>query len=247
MRHFQHHIGDYAAATAHLSFLEDAAYHRMLRRYYQDERPLPPDIGAVCRLIGCRTLQDRKAAEAVLREFFELRDDGWHQFRADKEINEYKAKAIAGRKGANSRWHGSGVASANSTDMAPTMPTMNHEPLTINQEEEREDNSTSRKPLSADTRGTRLAEDWKPSAEDRAFAADLGLDPDQTADEFRDFWTALPGARGRKLNWSKTFRNRCRELAKPPRYSQPVETWDQRRIRLGLEAIRQATPKNDRH
>ena len=51
MRHFPHHIGDYAAATAHLSFMEDAAYHRLLRRYYQDEKPLPADLAAVQRLV----------------------------------------------------------------------------------------------------------------------------------------------------------------------------------------------------
>lgn len=78
---------------------------------------------------------------------------------------------------------------------------------------EKKDHSASKR--SAE-RGTRLAEDFMISAEDRAFAADLGLDPDLTADEFRDFWTAVPGTRGRKLNWSKTFRNRCRELAKRP-------------------------------
>ncbi len=76
--------------------------------------------------------------------------------------------------------------------------------------------STSRKPRSAEPKGTRLAEDWRPSADDRAFAADLALDPDGVGDEFRDFWTAVPGARGRKLDWSKTFRNRCRELGKRP-------------------------------
>lgn len=65
--------------------------------------------------------------------------------------------------------------------------------------------------------GTRLPDNWKPLPSDRDFAKDLGLDPDLTADEFRDYWTALPGARGRKLDWSKTFRNRCRELAGRPK------------------------------
>lgn len=86
--------------------------------------------------------------------------------------------------------------------------------------ESKKDNSTAKR--GADKRGTRLPEDWKLSAEDRAFAADLGLDPDVTADEFRDYWTALPGARGRKLDWSKTFRNRCREIAGRPKRGGPV-------------------------
>ena len=86
-------------------------------------------------------------------------------------------------------------------------------------EENKKDNSTPQK-RSADTRGTRLPEDWSPSPEDRGFANDLGVDASQTADEFRDYWHAIPGAKGRKLDWSKTFRNRCREIARRPSRAQ---------------------------
>ena len=43
MNYFEHHIGDYAAATAHLSWDEDMAYSRLLRWYYQHEKPLPAE------------------------------------------------------------------------------------------------------------------------------------------------------------------------------------------------------------
>lgn len=62
-------------------------------------------------------------------------------------------------------------------------------------------------------RGTRLAPDWGPSDAERAFAAGLGLDAEQVVAEFRDYWHAVPGQRGRKLDWAATFRNRCRALA----------------------------------
>lgn len=62
-------------------------------------------------------------------------------------------------------------------------------------------------------RGTRLAPDWCPSDAERAFAGVLGLDAEQVAAEFRDYWHAVPGQRGRKLDWAATFRNRCRALA----------------------------------
>lgn len=97
MRHFAHHIGDYAAATAHLSFVEDAAYHRLLRRYYQDEKPLPKEVSAVQRLIGARAKDEREAVVAVLGEFFTLEDDGWHQKRADEVIAEYRERAETAR------------------------------------------------------------------------------------------------------------------------------------------------------
>lgn len=98
MRHFAHHIGDYAAATAHLTFVEDAAYHRLLRRYYQDEKPLPTELVATQRLVGARSREEREAVKNVLEEFFVLGADGWHQVRADREIEVYHAKADAARE-----------------------------------------------------------------------------------------------------------------------------------------------------
>lgn len=97
MRHFAHNIGDYAAATAHLSFIEDAAYHRCLRRYYQDEQALPGDVKQVQRLVGARTKDEREAVANVLAEFFHLEEDGYHQGRADREIAVYHSKAEAAR------------------------------------------------------------------------------------------------------------------------------------------------------
>ena len=103
MRHFAHNIGDYAAATAHLSFIEDAAYHRLLRRYYQDEKPLPTALPDCQRLVGARTKEEREAVRVVLEEFFTLQDDGWHQSRADREIAGYRERAeIARRNGTKS-------------------------------------------------------------------------------------------------------------------------------------------------
>lgn len=93
MNYFEHHIGDYAEATAHLSILEDGAYSRLLRKVYATERPLPVEVERVQRLIGARTDEERAAVETVLQEFFDLRDDGWHQDRCDAAIEAYQAGA----------------------------------------------------------------------------------------------------------------------------------------------------------
>ena len=66
MNYYEHHIGDYAQATAHLSILEDGAYIRCIRKYYADEKPLPADIAAVQRLVGARTREER-LAQRLLR------------------------------------------------------------------------------------------------------------------------------------------------------------------------------------
>ena len=64
-----------------------------------------------------------------------------------------------------------------------------------------------------EARGCRLPDDWQPTPADVAFASDLGLDVSASAAEFRDYWHGVPGAKGRKLDWSGTWRNRCRERA----------------------------------
>lgn len=90
MNYYEHHIGDYAEATAHLSFIEDSAYSRLIRKYYATEKPLPMDQKLVQRLVGARSKEEREAVATVLDEFFNLQDDGWHNTRCDKEIANYK-------------------------------------------------------------------------------------------------------------------------------------------------------------
>jgi uncharacterized protein YdaU (DUF1376 family) len=91
VNYYEHHLGDYAEATAHLSFVEDAAYTRLIRKYYASEKPIPADISAAQRLVGARSKEERAAVETVLHEFFVLRDDGWHQDRCDAEIARFRA------------------------------------------------------------------------------------------------------------------------------------------------------------
>lgn len=105
MNYYEHHLGDYAQATAHLSLLEDAVYSRLIRKYYASEKPIPADVAAVQRLVGARSKEERAAVETVLNEFFELRDDGWHQARCDAEIARYQDKQDKAKRSANARWN----------------------------------------------------------------------------------------------------------------------------------------------
>lgn len=91
MNYFEFHLGDYAEATQHLTFIEDAAYSRLLRKYYATEKALPCNVAAVARLVAARTDEERAAVETVLLEFFELREDGWHNKRCDEDIARYLA------------------------------------------------------------------------------------------------------------------------------------------------------------
>jgi uncharacterized protein YdaU (DUF1376 family) len=104
MNYYEHHIGDYAEATAHLTFIEDATYTRLIRKYYATEKPLPMDVKLVQRLINARSKEEKNSVISVLNEFFTLTDDGWRQERCDHEIARFKDKQIKARRSAEGRW-----------------------------------------------------------------------------------------------------------------------------------------------
>jgi uncharacterized protein YdaU (DUF1376 family) len=117
MNYYEHHIGDFAQATAHLSFVEDAAYSRLIRKYYAEEKPLPADTKAVQRLVGARSREEKEAVATILNEFFVLAADGWHNKRCDSEIVRYQDKQAKAKRSAAARWHkpaegSDGIASA---------------------------------------------------------------------------------------------------------------------------------------
>ena len=104
MNYYEHHLGDYAAATGHLSWDEDMAYRRLISAYYHHERPIPLDLKAACRLVRASSSTQRQAVETVLGEFFVAEDDGWHQKRCDAEIARFKDKQNKARRSAAVRW-----------------------------------------------------------------------------------------------------------------------------------------------
>lgn len=104
MNYVEVHIGDYSAATFHLTPLEDGIYWRLLRCYYRDERPLPADIKTVERMAGARTQAEQDAVATVLRDFFTEGEDGFRQVRCDSEIRRYVEKSAKARASAAASW-----------------------------------------------------------------------------------------------------------------------------------------------
>ena len=101
MNFYPHHIGDYLTATAHLSWIEDCAYRRLLDLYYSREQAIPGDVGQAARLCRATTKDERKAVETVLAEFFTLTDKGWTHTRCEEEI--VKAAEAADRARQNGK------------------------------------------------------------------------------------------------------------------------------------------------
>jgi hypothetical protein len=78
-------------------------------------------------------------------------------------------------------------------------------------------------------RGARLPDGWKPSDSVRKWAASEfpKLNLGRALAEFVDYWRAIPGQRGCKLDWDATFRNRLRVLGdKPPPRSHSGDGYD---------------------
>ncbi len=95
--------GDYMRDTGHLSLTEDGAYNRLLDHYYATGRAIPPGPDAACRICRASTPDERTAVEAVLGQFFTLEKDGYHNARADAEIDtrneRHDALSEAGKRG----------------------------------------------------------------------------------------------------------------------------------------------------
>jgi len=121
MNFYDFHIGDYARRTGHLEPLEDLAYRRMLDLYYTREAPLPADPSEVARLIRMRNQVD--AVGAVLREFFELMDDGWRHGHCDEVIEAANEKRAKAKASADKRWHSDGNANGMRPHDERTAPT----------------------------------------------------------------------------------------------------------------------------
>jgi len=126
MHYYQFNIGDYRAATAHLSNEEDLAYRRLLDMYYDTENQIPLDTQWVAK----RLRLDTKVVKVVLQDMFKLTETGWHHGRCELIIEQYHAMAEKNR--ANGRLGGR-KKNPVATDSQPiAKATINDKLITIN-------------------------------------------------------------------------------------------------------------------
>lgn len=204
MHSFMFHLGDYYAHTAHLSPLEDLAYRRLIDHYYLHQKPLVGSPAQLARSIRMREYVDE--VTQVLSEFFQESIEGdsdltsvWRSKRCDAEIDRYQKMADGGKKGATKRWgsHSPPIATPSPPHQPPNA---NHKPLTINQEP----STTTRR----SSRGTRLSIDTLPDEWEVFCRKDRpDLIPSNVFEMFRDYWIAVPGAKGSKADWFATWKN----------------------------------------
>jgi uncharacterized protein YdaU (DUF1376 family) len=132
MHYFQFNIGDYRAATAHLSNEEDLAYRRLLDMYYDIESKIPLDTQWVARRIRI----EPAVVCDVLNDMFIKQEDGWFHARCDDVIKQYHAMAEKNR--ANGRLGGRKKNPVGIDSQPIAKATINDKPITINNKPIRE-------------------------------------------------------------------------------------------------------------
>jgi len=122
MNFYAHHIGDYRAATQHLTWEQHAAYRAMMDLYYLTERPLPLDRKRIYVLTLCQTPKHRQAVDSVLVEFFIETTEGYRHKRCDAEIAKASDKREKAKDSAAKRWQGSNASESNANAYANASP-----------------------------------------------------------------------------------------------------------------------------
>jgi uncharacterized protein YdaU (DUF1376 family) len=185
------YVGDYQSKTAHLSLLEHGAYRLLLDHYYATQHPLPNDPPKLFRICRARTPSERQAVLSTATEFFIKDGTLLRHETCDREIAKrlkYRDAQSAKAKLRHCRADAAAVHRA-------------RVPQSQSQSDKKERQQGSRFAL------TELPHTWK----DFCNAKRPDLDADELFAEFRDYWSSVPGQRGRKLDWLATWRNRVRD------------------------------------
>lgn len=211
----------YLADCGHLSDAEHGRYLLLLITMWRT--PLcrvPHDREWLARKL--RRSADSVDAEIMplVREFCQV-DGNWITQKRLRQEYEYVARrAQTQSERAKSRWNKEKDNAGAVPKEKPRHPSGNAPSPTPTVEEEEPpiappqggvtETRHARKRSDA---GTRIDPAWLPDADDRAYAEGHGLNANVVGEEFRNYWIGIPGAKGRKLDWSAAFRNRCIQLA----------------------------------
>jgi len=139
MHYYKFNISDWHLATSHLTLEEEAVYFKLINFYYDSEQPIPKETQSVIRRL--RLVNQEKTILAILKEFFDLKKDGWHHERCDIEIAKYHEKAernktvgkLGGRpKKIKDLEHNPEITQMVSKENPQITLTTNHKPLTTN-------------------------------------------------------------------------------------------------------------------
>jgi uncharacterized protein YdaU (DUF1376 family) len=224
--------GDYLRDTGHLSTAEHGGYLLLIGHCWTSGGMLPTDDERLRRIARCSPLEWRKGRDTIL-SFFRLVDGVYRHKRVDielarsAEISEMRSKA--GIEGNAKRWQKDRKPIANRSQIGSqndpnhshshrkrddaTASSATHEASDERSHANGLEPSHRDSPAKAGTRGTRCPADWRPDEANCRRCIELGLGLETSIIEFRNYWCAIPGSKGLKLDWQATFYNRCSEVA----------------------------------
>ena len=230
MHHYPFHIGDYRKDTSHLSLLDHGVYRVLIDNYYLSELPLPADLTRICRLVGARTREEIESVSNVLTDFFDIKDDGYHHAGCQKVLAGIYGKSASAQKSAEARWakhnakHAPNmrqtcerienecerIENASKNDAIGMLPNTQHPtPNTQHPKEIATDKSVVVDCKAKRNNGSRLHSDWVLPDDWFSWTIEQGLTPQEAYDteaRFRDYWIAVAGSKGVKLDWAATWR-----------------------------------------
>ena len=199
----------YLGDTTHLTTIEHGAYLLLLLAMWRTrDCSLPNDDKLLARYTRLTAGQWARV-KPVLMPFFDVLPDRITQGRLTDEHNLVRQNSRKASDSAKARWlknKESGDADALQSDSERNAPTPTPTP-----KEEEEANASSK--TAKAKRGSRLPRDAILPDAFRAFALQEGHpDPDREWAQFVDYWSDVPGAKGCKLDWLGTWRNRIRKV-----------------------------------
>jgi uncharacterized protein YdaU (DUF1376 family) len=200
------------ADTGHLPRVDrDIYFHLMILMWRTPNCRVPNDMDWISRKLRCAP-DELGILNAVASEFCES-DGNW--LTQKRLLKEYRYAIERSRKQsdrAKSRWNkdkdiSRGNADTHGHGNAPTAT------ITDTVKEERK----NLKVLSKEKRGSRIPDNFEPDESCHLLAEKLLLtnqDCQGALENFIDYWRAVPGAKGVKLDWQATFRNQLRHVSK---------------------------------
>lgn len=228
---------DWLTGTRGMTAAETGVYITLIALMYEKGAPLQ-NTAALARTCGCTAPLFRRVLDALIEQEKITETEGLlFNDRVEKELDARVRSSSVRAAAASARWqkdetnqgNESKVALQNAStrtrgqipDTRSQIPEADSSQLSLIQTENLDhgDNSLgSRSKKSSGKRGARLSPDWKlPLGWGRWAMSEFPhlteLDIRRLGDDFRDYWIAVPGTKGTKLDWEATWRNSVRMKA----------------------------------
>jgi len=175
---------------------ENGAYLLLLIAMWRAGGYLPNDDARLARFCRSKGNEWLKVKPTVM-EFFKVEGDRITQGRLLEELEKARGRSKKAAESARSKYR-------KTNDVVPANADPEHSSTAASISISID---TAKKAPSSPKKGTRIPEDFAP---DLDAAVTAGLRPERAlveAAKFRDYWLAVAGAKGVKLDWPATWRN----------------------------------------